>query len=158
MPTKILTDQPQSKRRTVTHLCKATWQTVAEPPYFSIPILDADNAVADPADVNRELRAGELFIATGLIVANVTSTAATIEIELVPESGDTAKIASVLTVPGNDVLTLPPGLSLFKRDLGNPASASDVLRARAGTTNALTLLFTVIEREAIDHNPDTEGA
>lgn len=156
MPTKILTDLPQVKRKTVQHVITTSWVTVAEPPYFSVPIGDPDVAVADPADANRELRPGEMFIATAIQIANSSGTAATVDVQIVGEGGVTTSLAPTLTVPANEVLSLLPGLSLFKRDLANPGDAADILRVRSGTNGALTLTVTLVEREALDHAPDTE--
>lgn len=156
MPTKIVTDLPQAKRKLIQHVVTNAWVTVAEPPYFSVPVEDPAVAVADPADANRELRPGELFIATALQIANTSGSAATLDMQIVGEGGVTTTLAPTLTVPANEVLSLLPGLSLFKRDLANPTDTADILRVKSGTTGALTLTATLVEREALDHAPDTE--
>lgn len=158
MPDKILTDQPQAKRRTLQATIGATFSTVVEAPYFSVPLTDEDVATVDPADADRELRAGETFFATGIQISNVTSSTRTVDVEILGENGTPAtSLAPGLSVPGNDTLILPPGLSLFKRDMANPSQAGMLLRVKADEAGALTLTMTVVEREAIDHAPDTEG-
>jgi hypothetical protein len=158
MPDKILTDQPQAKRKTLQHLITAAFTNVAEAPYFSVPLTDDDVATVDPGDDNRELRAGEIFFATGIQIANVTSTTRTVDVEIVGENGTpVTTLAPGLLVPGNDVLTLAPGLSLFKRDLANPSNAGMRLRIKADETGALQLTASLVEREALDHAPDTEA-
>ena len=163
MPDKIITDQPQNKRKTLQSLIGTTFGTVAEAPYFSVPLTDEDVATVDPDDIDRELRGGELFFATGIQIANVSANTRTVTVEIVGE-GNTetslteTSLAPGLLVPGNDVLTLAPGLSLFKRDLDNPTNVAMRLRVQADEAGALTLTASVVEREAIDHAPDTEGA
>ena len=158
MPDKIVTDQPQFKRLTLQHLITAAFTTVAEAPYFSVSLTDEDIATVDPDDTDRELRAGEIFFATGIQIANVTTTTRTVDVEIVGENGTpSTTLAPGLMVPGNDVLTLAPGLSLFKRDLANPANAGMRLRVKADEAGALQLIASAVEREAIDHAPDTEA-
>ena len=158
MPDKIITDQPQAKRRLIQAVSATTFQTILEAPLFSVPLTDEDVAVIDPDDDERELRPGEVFLATGIVIANVTSTARTVEVEMVGEDGTATSLAPLVTVPANDVLTLPPGLSVFKFDLSDPDAAGGRLRWRASAAGALTLTMAVVEREALDHAPDTEGA
>lgn len=157
MPDKILTDQPQAKRRTLQALIGTSFATVAEPPYFSVPLTDEDVATVDPDDANRELRPGELFFATGIQIANTSGTTRTVTVEIVGEDDTQTSLAPGLLVPGNDVLTLAPGLSLFKRDLDNPTDPAMRLRVLADEAGALTLTATAVEREAVDHAPDTEA-
>ena len=157
MPQKIITDQPQARRRTIQVALGTTYAAIAEAPYFSVPMQDAASATVDPADADRELRPGELFIVSGIQIANTTTTARTVEIELVAEGGSpVTMLAPTLTVPPREVLTLPPGLSLFKRNLANPTADGMLMRARASAASALQLTLTVVEREAIEHAPDTE--
>jgi hypothetical protein len=157
MPTKIITDQPQAKRITLQVLINQTMATVAEAPYFSVPLTDEEIAIVDPDDANRELRAGEVFFATGIQIANTTPTTRTVTVNIVSETGTVTSLAPQLLVPGHDVLTLAPGLSLFKRDLANPNAPGMRLNVQASAANALTLTATVVEREALDHAPDTEN-
>ena len=158
MPDKIITDQPQNKRKTLQALIGTSFTTVAEAPYFSVPLTDEDVATVDPDDIDRELRDGELFFATGIQIANVSANTRTVTVEIVGEDNTETSLAPGLLVPGNDVLTLAPGLSLFKRDLDNPTDPAMRLRVQADEAGALTLTASVVEREAIDHAPDTEGA
>ena len=156
MPDKIITDQPQAKRKTLQALIGSTFALVVEAPYFSVPLAAEDTATIDPADADRELRAGEVFFATGIQIANVTGTPRAVTVEIVSESGTATSLAPGLMVPGNEVLTLAPGLSLFKRHLGDPGADGMLLRVQADEAGALTLTATVVEREALDHAPDTE--
>lgn len=156
MPIKILTDQPQAVRKTLQVVIGSTPTVVAEPPYFSIPLTDEDVATVDPADADRELRAGELFFATGLQIANPSAELRTVTVQLVSEDGVTTSLSPELPVPSREILTLAPGLSMFKRDLANPSANGMRLLVFADAPGALTLTATVVEREAIDHSPDTE--
>lgn len=156
MPDKILTDQPQAKRKTLQHLVTATFTTVAEAPYFSVPLTDEDLATVDPDNSDRELRPGEVFFATGILIANLTSTTRTLTVEIVGEDGVTTSVAPGLKVPGNDVLSLPPGLSIFKRNLADPLANGTLLRVMSDEAGALTLTAGIVEREAIEHAPDSE--
>ena len=156
MPDKILTDQPQAKRKMVQILIGDTYSAVAEAPYFSVPLTDEDVATLDPDDSDRELRAGELFFATGIQIANVSESPATVDVEISIEGGGGTSIAPGLTIPAKEVMTLSPGLSLFKRNLANPAAAGQIMQVKASITGTLQLTALVIEREALDHAPDTE--
>lgn len=156
MPTKIITDQPETKRRTLQLVLSETVQTLIEAPYFSIPGTGQSGVVLDPADADRELRSGEIFFATGIQIANVSAASLTVLAELVGEGGAVVTtISPNLVVPPNEVLTLSPGLSLFKRNLASPAAAGMLVRLSASDVG-LQLTTTVLEREAIDHEPDTE--
>lgn len=158
MPDKIVTDQPQAKRRTLQHLIGSSLTAVVEAPYFSIPEQNIDTGIPDPADASRELRAGEIFFATGIQIANTGATARTLTAEIVGEDGTQTSLAPGIMVPGNDVLTLAPGLSIFKRNLNDPNAPGMRLRVQADEGGALTLTATVVEREALDHDPDTEAS
>jgi hypothetical protein len=114
--------------------------------------------VPDPDNADRELRGGEVFFATGIMIANVTTTSRAVDLEIVGEGGSPiTSLAPGLIVPGNEVLTIPPGLSLFKRNLASPNADGMRLRVRCPASGtALQLTATVVEREAIEHAPDTE--
>ena len=156
MPVKIITDQPQAVRKTLQAELGTAPEVLAEPPYFSVPLTDEDVAIIDPADADRELRAGEVFFATGLQIANDSPDTRTVTVRLVSEDGVTTSLAPGLIVPAGEVLTLLPGLSMFKRDLGNPGADGMTLVAYADAAEALTFTATVVEREALEHAPDTE--
>lgn len=154
---KIITDQPQFKRKTLQASIGTSVEIVTEAPYFSVPLTDEEVAIVDPADPDRELRAGEVFFATQIYIANNTENTREVFVDIFGENGLTTILSPGLIVPPKDVLTLSPGLSLFKRDLDNPNNSGDRLRVNADEAGALTLTASVIEREAIDHAPDTEG-
>lgn len=156
MPAKIITDQPQAVRKTLQAELSSSPTALAEPPYFSIPLTDEDVAIIDPADADRELRAGEVFFATGLQIANASDETRTVTVRLVSESGVTTSLAPGLIVPAGEVLTLLPGLSMFKRDLAYPGADGMTLVAFSDQAGALTFTATVVEREALEHAPDTE--
>ena len=155
---KIITDQPQAKRKTIQFLLTTASLVVTEAPYFSVPLTDEDVATLDPDDADRELRAGELFFASGLHFTNTsTSLSRTLRVEVIGEGGSPiTRLASEVLIPANETLTLAPGLSLFKRDLGNPSADGMRLRVRASGTG-VQMTASLVEREAIDHSPDTEG-
>lgn len=156
MPTKIVTDQPQGRRRTLQMVLSASMQTLIEAPYFSVPIADEDRAIVDPANPNRELRGGEIFFSTGIQIANTEAAIRTVRVELVGEGGGPiTSLSPDLVIPPKEVLTLAPGLSLFKRNLANPNAAGMIVRASA-SGSGLQLTTTVLEREAIEHDPDSE--
>lgn len=157
MPNKIITNQPQARRNIIQVAIGTILSTVAEAPYFSVQLSNEDLAVVDPNDLDRELRAGELFFATAIQIANISNVSCTVNMEIVGENGVVTSLAPDLMVPAKEVLLLPAGLSLFKRDLTNPTNAGDQLRIQASTSGALTLTMLVVEREAIDHAPDREG-
>lgn len=159
MPTKILTDQPQYKRITVRQaIATPNFADVLEPPYFSVPLENEDVAVVDPDDDDRELRGGEAFIATAIVITNGTSAARTVEVRIAPEGGGTEIPFGPgrIVVPAYDSYNLPPGISLFKRNLSAPANAGDVLQMKSNGSS-MFVTFTYVQREPLEHDPDTEN-
>lgn len=157
MPVKITTDQAQAKRLTRQIALTTAYQAVLEPPYFSVPSTGDDSAVVDPSNADRELRPGEVFIASSIQIANISNSTTSVSVQLENEAGVTTMLSPELIIPPKDVRLLPPGISLFKRNLGTPAADGDILRALASADGRLQLTVTYIEREAIEHAPDTEA-
>lgn len=157
MPVKIKTDQPEAKRETYKGTLTTSMTTLFEPPYFSVPLLDEDTATLDPQDDQRELRSGETFLATSLRLVNRTTSEQSVTVQVTDENGDPFLLAYQLVVPPHDVLNIPAGLSLFKRDLISPNNSGMLLQALASSNSAIDYVITVIEREAIEHAADTES-
>lgn len=140
-----------------TGLIPTTWFTLYEAPDFSVPATGDAGAIPDPADADRELRPGELFIETPLIVRNTTATTRWVEVR-VEMRGDFA-LAIPLTpqvlVPGGETVALPiQGYRLLKE----PANTvGDRLQIRAQTNDSLVCFGTAIELEAQTHAPDSEA-
>jgi hypothetical protein len=80
---RILTDQPSSGKPLAlvvpaSHDCgflSAAWTLLAEAPDFSVPGTGDAGVTLDPANPDRELRPGEVFIESPLTVSNTTGTA-----------------------------------------------------------------------------------
>lgn len=161
MPVKIVTDTPAQRANTVNAALTTGNTTLVEANYFSVPLEDSDAGdpwvVPDPDDQgNRELRPGEVFIAAQIMLFNTGTTARTAIVELVREGGAVVGLAE-LYMPGKETRLLPAGLRLFKRNLGSPAAAGDLLRARLTSGTGVNVIVTYVERQALDHAPNTEG-
>jgi len=158
MPTKILTDQPQSKGKSYrASSIPATAFTLIEAPYFSRTGRANDALPVDPSDNNRTLLPGEVFLRTPLHITNVAgSGTVTVTVTIAHEDGGTTTLAQDQPVEVKDTLYVPAqNSSLFKRDLASPGNAGDRLRVTAGTAGALDLFVMGNERLALDHDPDT---
>lgn len=164
---RIKTDQPSSGKPLLLFIPTAsnngfvntTWQTLAEAPDFSIPASGDDGAVADPADADRELRPGEVFIETPLAVTNTTATTRWVEAQMLLQgnSGQAIPLTVRVPVPGGETVYLPiQGLRLLKTDLTNTQPGGR-LQIQAEVNNALKVMGTAVELEAADHAPDTEA-
>ena len=163
MPRKILTDQPEGRRITLQSVLQDTFTNLIESHYFSIPetiqLDDEDPRQApfiDPDTEGRELRSGELFFSTPILVANRGTTTVRVSVEIVGEDGVVTSIAPNVQLPAQEVLSLQPGLSLFKRNFTDPNAAGMILRAKATLPGVVTVTATLNEREALEHALDTE--
>jgi len=158
MPTKILTDQPQYKRLTVSQpVATPNFATVVEPPYFSVPLENEDVATVDPDDAERELRGGEVFISTAIVLTNNSAGTRRVEVQIIPEGGSGIPFGpGRISIPPYDSFNLPPGISLFKRNLASPTA--DGMRLQMKSDGADTYVnFTYVQREPLEHDPDTEA-
>ena len=164
---RINTDQPSSGKPKLLFIPTAsnsgfvntTWQTLAEAPDFSIPASGDEGTIPDPADADRELRPGEVFIETPLAVTNTTATTRWIEAQMLLQgtSGQAIPLTARVPVPGGETVYLPiQGLRLLKTDLTN-TEAGGRLQVQAEVNNALKVIGTAVELEAADHAPDTEA-
>jgi hypothetical protein len=166
---RINTDQPSSGKPLLLYIPTATnsgfvnttWTAIAnaEAPDFSIPGSGDDGAVADPADADRELRPGEVFIESPLTVVNTTATTRWVEVRMLLQgtSGQSIPVTPRVPVPGGEAVYLPiQGLRLLKTDLTNTEPGGR-LQIQAEVGNALTVIGTAVELEAADHAPDTEA-
>lgn len=164
---RIKTDQPSSGKPLLLFIPTASnsgfvntsWQTLAEAPDFSIPASGDDGAVADPADADRELRPGEVFIETPLAVTNTTATTRWVEVQMLlqGDSGQAIPLTARVPVPGGETVYLSiQGLRLLKTDLTNTQPGGR-LQIQAEVNNALKVMGTAVELEAADHAPDTEA-
>lgn len=154
--TKILTDQPASERRVITRnvLASPSPPNVFYAPYFSIPIQNEDTAIIDPLNPNRELRPGEMFIASQIQVINRSATTRTFSMWSTHGATDLL-IAPAIPIPAGETLLLPPGLSAITTV---DAGGFDDLQGfyfSASAANSLTFICAVIVREWITHAPDS---
>jgi hypothetical protein len=161
MPVKIVTDTPAQRAATATVSLNTGNAVIVEANYFSVPLEDGDADDAwvtpDPSDAeDRELRPGEVFISAPMLFCNTGGTARTVIVELVREGGAVVRLAD-LWVPGNDTRQMPAGLRLFKRNLASPNAAGDLLRARLTSGSGVNAIVTYVERQALEHAPNTEG-
>ena len=103
---RILTDQPSTGKPialAVAAFVPTTWTTIAEAPDFSIPATGDEGVTVDPADVDRELRPGEVFIESPLIATNLTITTRWVEAQIVLQGagGSEIVVAPRIPVPSN---------------------------------------------------------
>lgn len=164
---RIKTDQPSSGKPLLLFIpssnnngfVNTTWQTLVEAPDFSIPASGDDGVVADPADADRELRPGEVYIETPLYVTNNTATTRWIEAQMLLQgnSGQAIPLTARVPVPGGETLYLPiQGTRVLKTDLTNTEPGGR-LQIQAEVSNALKVFGNAVELEAANHAPDTEA-
>jgi hypothetical protein len=164
--TRINTDQPSSGKPLLLYIpsssnsgfVNTTWQTLAEAPDFSIPVVDENTAVLDPADNSRELRPGEIFIESPLGVTNVTATSQWVELQMLLQgvSGQAIPLTSQVIVPAKETVYLPvQGLRLLKTDFDTTAGGR--LQIRGEVNNAFKVMGSAVELEAAQHDPDSEA-
>ena len=158
---RILTDQPSTGKPialAVAAFVPTTWTTIAEAPDFSIPATGDEGVTVDPADVDRELRPGEVFIESPLIATNLTITTRWVEAQIVLQGagGSEIVVAHRIPVPPNTSVYLPiQGLRLLKTDLA--ATVGGRLQVRAEVADAIKIYGSAVELEAATHEPNTEA-
>ena len=164
---RINTDQPSSGKpiqlfiprlqSADSGLIPTTWFTLIEAPDFSVPATGDAGAIPDPADADRELRPGEVFIEAPLIVRNTTATARWVEVSVEMRGNFALRISltpQVLVPAGETVALQIQGYRLLKE----PAIAvGDRLQIRAETNDSLTCFGSASELEAQTHAPDSEA-
>jgi hypothetical protein len=144
-------------------LVNTTWTTIAEAPDFSVPTTSGTGVVADPDDIDRELRPGEIFFETPLQVINSTASTRWVELQIVLQgpSGQAIPASPRVPVPANDSIYLQlQGQRVLKTDLGGTIASPMLggrLQIRAEVGNALSILGNAIELEYQTHAPDTEA-
>lgn len=166
------TDQPSSGEPFTLYIPTATnngfvnttWTTLAEAPDFSVPASGDDGATPDPANTDRELRPGEVFLETPLTVVNTTATTRWVELQMIlqgpstqfPSSGQTLPVTSQVPVPAGETIYLPiQGLRLLKDDF--TSTTGHRLQIRAEVNNALKVIGAAVELEMSTHAPDSEA-
>lgn len=95
---RIITDKPSSGKplniyvpATINNgFVDTAWMELAEAPDFSIPSTNATGIVVDAADPDREIRSGELYFESPLILSNSTNTARWVQLEVVLSSSGAA--------------------------------------------------------------------
>jgi hypothetical protein len=160
---RIYTDNPSSGKpiRIVEIDIPANeWVTLAEPPDFSVPEED-EGLPSDPADDNRSLLPGKLFIQAGIVVTNKTSNVQTFSMRLLLEGDESSENAVLLIsdqfIPPNEpAIVALRGQELFKSSVDS--EVGDRLQIRVNTANAFDVFGTVIESPLPEHAPDTESA
>lgn len=159
MPAKILTAQPFVVEQTLTRVMTTNaFETLIEAPYFSVPSeVDDETAVLDPADAERELRPGQVFFQTPLYLTNKSGSDVVATVQIVREGGAVFNLAFEQVIETRDTLPVPTqGVSLFKRNLALPANAADLLQIRINAANAVDVVCTYSEREALGHAPNVD--
>lgn len=163
---RINTDQPSSGKPLLLYIpsdtnsgfVNTTWTTIAEAPDFSIPASGDDGVTLDPSDSGRELRPGEVFFETPLQAINTTATTRWVELQMLLQgtSGQAIPVTPRVSVPAGESVYLPiQGLRLLKTDLSN-TNPGGRLQVQAQVNNAIKIIGSAVELEALDHAPDTE--
>lgn len=164
---RIKTDQPSSGKPvqlfipsgTNSGFVDTTWFTLAEAPDFSVPGTGDAGAVLDPADAGRELRPGEVFFESPLAIVNTTATTRWVELQILLQgnSGQAIPVTPQIPVPGGEAVYLPiQGLRVLKTDLTNTQPGGR-LQIQGEVNNALKVIGSAVELEALTHAPDSEA-
>lgn len=164
---RIRTDAPSSGKPLLLFIpdssnsgfVNTTWTTIAEAPDFSIPSTGDEAATADPTEADRELRPGEVFFESPLLVTNTTATTRWVEVQMAMEgtNGQAIPVTPRVPIPANEAIFLPiQGLRLLKTNLANTEPGGR-LQIQAEVNDALKVIGTAVELEAADHAPDGEA-
>jgi len=164
---RIKTDQPSSGKPLLLYVpsttnngfVPTTWTTIVEAPDFTIPASGDDGGVLDPADAGRELRAGEVFIEAPLQAINHSATRRWVELQMLLEGsgGQAVAVSPQIAVPAKESIFVSiQGLRLLKTNLSNTGPGGR-LQVRAEAADAITVIGTAVELEALNHAPDTEA-
>lgn len=164
---RIRTDQPSSGKPlqllipsdTNSGFVNTSWTTLVEAPDFSVPGSGDSGVVLDPVDTGRELRPGEVFFESPLVVVNTTATTRWVELQILLQgnSGQAVPVTPRVPVPGGEAVYLPiQGLRVLKTDLTNTESGGR-LQIQAEVGNALKVIGSAVELEALTHAPDSEA-
>jgi hypothetical protein len=127
------------------------WTVIAEAPDFSVPDTQNTFPDRDPADSQRAIRPGEIFILTPIKARNKSSTTRWIEARIQTGSAfpQTFLLERIEVPPGESVTLITQGLSLLKR---NAATAvGDTLSVRAEATNSFDISGAGQERPSAEH-------
>jgi len=117
-----------------------------------------EGVTADPADADRELRPGEVFIESPLIATNITGATCWVEAQIVLQGagGSEIVVAPRIPVPPNTSVYLPiQGLRLLKTDFA--ATVGGQLQVRAEVADTIKIYGSAVELEAATHEPNTEA-
>ena len=136
---------------------------------FSVPAVN-EGGIPDPADPNRELRGGEMFIETPLTVSNRSGQDADLQIYIQPDginptTFQTHKVPpstrtyqdlllADLIVPAGKVIQIPIQGTRIVKYAG--ATQNGKLLAATTSTDALTVYGVATESEMQNHAPDAE--
>jgi hypothetical protein len=125
-----------------------------------VTLLEADDfSVPNPdtgGETERVVAPGQTKIITPMIVHNVTTSTATVDVQWITEGGVTITLATLLPVPARDAVSIPlQGQSLLK--LSASSTNGGRLQARASTGAALHIKMMAAQSQADAHAPDTEG-
>lgn len=133
-----------------------TWYTLLEAPDFSVPGTGDGVSTLDPANSARELRPGEVFIETPLLVSNTTATSQSVELQVVLQGGSaTVPLVIPTLVPAGETVFLPvQGLRLLKTDFD--AADGDRLQIKASDAASLKIFGAASELGAANHSPNTD--
>ncbi len=112
---RIATDQPSSGRPIALAVPIAVndgfvdtqWTTLAEAPDFTIPGTGDSGEIPDPANANRQLRGGEIFIESPLIATNTTATARWIDVMIAMEGMGGAFDGGIFLPAVNKIFCIP---------------------------------------------------
>lgn len=130
----------------------ATFTTIAESPYYSIPDASVKYPVRDPKypDNSRALREGEIFFVTPLSVRNKGTESKEIEVRIVTEPQTSTEVSKIvefskIVVPAGDTALIPlQGRSLFKRDISLKIVATETSATLSVETASARLVETNI--------------
>ncbi len=118
---RINTDQPSSGRPLALAVpmsndggfLSAAWTLLAEAPDFSVPGTGDPGVTVDPANADRELRPGEVFIESPLTVSNVTGTSRWVEVMVALQGiGGAYDGAVVLNGADKSIFCIPANASI----------------------------------------------
>lgn len=138
-----------------TNVPSDVYQTIANPPDYSVPDPSFKYPVRDPTDPGRAIRPGEMFLLTPLMAMNRDIVDRWIEVRMVTELTNEIYVVGKVEVPAGDTVFIPiQGRSLFKRD--PDATNGDILQVKAEVSGVFDVWGAGSESVAPDNSGVTD--
>jgi hypothetical protein len=132
------------------------WTAALAPDYFSIPMRNRDTAVLDPADSNRELVPGEIFIRVPLLCCNKATDTRSIDAKIERADGTTCVLVQGMKVPAGETAVITVQGQFLIQLVSSTVPPADTLFLKADVAGAFDVsgagLLTIHAQDTADPN------